>query len=113
MTPAAPARMLLIPAKASPYVLVLRRKPSKCFHVMRWNTHKDTIEHGSWFFGQLYPYRCDISFDGQWMVYLALGSKGQTWTAICRLPFLRAITWYENGGTYGGGGIGSSRELCC
>jgi len=63
------ARIHLLPAKAAPYVLVIRRKPSKCFHIIRWNTQADTLEHDSWFHGKLYPKRCDISFDGQRLVH--------------------------------------------
>jgi hypothetical protein len=65
MTPADPARIHLLPAKGAACVVVIRRKPSKCFHVIRWNTRTDELEHGSWFHGKLYPKRCDVSFDGE------------------------------------------------
>ncbi len=110
MTPADPARIHLLPAKASPYVLVLRRKPSKRFHVIRWNTRSDALEHGSWFHGKLYPKRCDISFDGQWMIYLATGASGDTWNGICRLPFLRTVVEAPNMGTWNGGGYWRDRR---
>jgi hypothetical protein len=58
-----PARIHLLPAKAAPYVVVLRRKPTKWFHVLRWNTETDLIEHGSWFKGTLYSERADVSFE--------------------------------------------------
>ncbi|MEM7773351.1 MAG: hypothetical protein AAF327_22955, partial [Cyanobacteria bacterium P01_A01_bin.37] len=94
MKPAQPARIHLLPAKRSPYVLVIRRKPSKCFHIIRWNTKTDRLEHGSWFNGKLYPKRCDISFDGQWMVYLAMGDSGNTWTpALARSLYLCSFSW--------------------
>ena len=110
MTPADPARIHLLPAKESPYVLVIRRKPSKRFHIIRWNTKLDTLEHGSWFNGKLYPKRCDISFDGQWMVYLALGGSGDIWNGICRLPYLRTIAEGPNIGTWNGGGYWRDRK---
>lgn len=104
MTPGDPARIHLIPAALSPYVLVIRRKPSKCFHIIRWNTTSDKLEHGSWFDGKLYPKRCDISLDGEWMVYLAMGASGDTWNGICRLPYLRTMAEGPNLGTWYGGG---------
>jgi len=104
MIPAAPARIHLIPSKGSPYVLIIRRKPSKRFHVIRWNTKSDTLEYGSWFTGKLYPKRCDISFDGQWMVYLAMGATGETWNGISKAPFLRTVAESSNMGTWYGGG---------
>jgi len=111
MTPADPARIHLLPAKASPYVVVIRRKPSKCFHVIRWNTKSGGLEHGSWFHGKLFPKRCDISFDGKWMVYLAMGASGDTWNGICRLPFLRAVVEGPNMGTWNGGGYWRHRHM--
>lgn len=72
---------------------------------MVWNTNTDHIEHGSWFRGTLYPDRCDISWDGQWFVYNALGSRGdESWSGICRLPFLKTVFEWDNPGDYGGGG---------
>lgn len=99
-----PARIHLLPAKGSPYVAVIRRKPSKVFHIIRWNTKYDELEYGSWFSGKLYPKRCDISFDGKWMVYLAMGGKGNTWNGVCQLPWLKTHLETENMGTWFGGG---------
>ena len=110
MKPAEPARIHLLPAKESPYVVVIRRKPSKCFHIIRWNTKTDELEHGSWFSGKLYPKRCDISFDGNWMVYLAMGDGGNTWNGICRLPFLKTVAQGPNMGTWFGGGYWRDRK---
>ncbi|MDY7107484.1 MAG: hypothetical protein SYC29_02500 [Planctomycetota bacterium] len=90
---------------SAPYMVVLRRKPSKKFHVLLWNTKSDQIISGSWFTGKLYPKRCDISFDGKWMVYFAMGSGGKTWNGVCRLPSLKTIAEGDNGDTtYFGGG---------
>ena len=100
-----PARIHLLPAKGSPYVAVIRRKPSKVFHIIRWNTEDDCLEYGSWFNGKLYPKRCDISFDGKWMVYLAMGGKnGNAWSGVCLLPRLKTYLEADNIGTWFGGG---------
>jgi hypothetical protein len=104
------ARIHLLPAKTAPIVCIIRRKPSKCFHVIKWNTSNDEFEHGSWFHGKLYPLRCDVSFDGQWMVYLAMGADGKTWNGICKPPWLRTVCDAPNMGTYGGGGYWENQD---
>lgn len=110
MTPAEPARIHLLPARDAPYVVIVRRKPSRWFHVLRLNTKTNEIEHGSWFAGKLYPMRCDVSFDGVWMVYLAMGSNGETWNGVCRAPFLRTVAQGSNMGTWFGGGYWPHRK---
>ncbi|MFQ5502964.1 MAG: hypothetical protein ACE5EQ_11805 [Phycisphaerae bacterium] len=97
-------RIHLLPAKRAPRVVIIRRKPSKVFHILLWNTKSDEIEHGSWFRGRLFPFRCDVSFDGRWMVYLAMGSHAETWNGLCRPPWLKTIVDWENVGTWHGGG---------
>lgn len=106
-----PARIHLLPAKEAPLAVILRRKPSKLFHVMTWNTETDAIEHGSWFRGRLYPLEADVSFDGQWMVYFALGANGMdSWTGICRLPMLKTV-WDAKSIIDGGGYWRGRNEL--
>jgi hypothetical protein len=104
------ARIHLLPAKEAPVVVIIRRKPSKVFHVMRWNTGTDAIEHGSWFRGTLYPMRCDVAFDGNWMVYLAMGATGDTWNGLCKLPWLKTVSESENDGAWNGGGYWKDRR---
>ena len=106
-----PARIHLLPAKSSPIVVIIRRKPSKIFHVISWDTSRNILEPGSWFEGKLYPMRCDISPDGKWMVYLAMGSKGETWNGICKVPWLKTYAESENMGTWFGGGYWDSEGI--
>ncbi len=100
-----PARLHLLRAHDAPIIAIVRRGPSKLFHVIKWNTEKDKLEYGSWFSGTLYPMRCDLSFDGKWMVYLAMGAGGETWNGCCQLPFLKTHLKGENNGTWNGGGV--------
>lgn len=104
-TPPPPARIHLLPAKEAPVVIVIRRKPSRRYHILRWNTETDEIESGSWFSGRIYEMRSDVSFDGEWMTYLAMGATGKTWVGICQPPFLRTTVHWDNSGTYHGGGV--------
>lgn len=105
-----PARIHLLAARAAPYVIVLRRKPSEFYHIMRWNTKTDQIEHGSWFQGRIYELRCDVSFDGKYMVYFAHGNNGQTWTGVCKLPFLTTLFHRNEISTYYGGGVFDAKK---
>ena len=101
-TPPKPARIRLLPAREAPYVVIVRRKPTRQFHILRWNTETGEVEHGSWFEGRIYALRSDVSFDGQWMVYLALGANADTWNGVCRVPFLRTEMEGSNHGTWHG-----------
>ena len=94
------ARLHLLRAHEAPVIVVIRRGPSKLFHIIKWNTKSDELEYGSWFSGKLYPMRCDVSFDGKWMVYEALGARTEWWNGCCVLPFLKT---YLEGDNSGGG----------
>lgn len=110
--PRTTARLHLLPAKKKPIVVVLRRKPSRGYHVLQWHTRRHQLTSGSWFRGRLYEGRCDVSWDGRWMVYLAMGSQGETWNGICRPPWLRTVADLPNCGTWAGGGVFTQpREL--
>lgn len=109
-TKAPPARIHLLTAKEAPIVVVIRRKPSRLVHIMRWNTETDEMEHGSWFNGRIYEMRCDLSFDGKYMIYLAMGASGETWTGVCEPPYLRTLVDWPNEGTWEGGGMFSASD---
>jgi len=72
---------------------------------------KRRVEEGSWFRGKLYALRCDVSFDGKHMVYLAMGSRGNTWNGVCRLPWLATQTEAENMGAWFGGGYFADKKV--
>ena len=107
---APPCRLFIIPARDRPMALILRRGPAAWYHLIRWDTTKDTFEHGAWFRGRIYEERCDLSPDGELFLYFALqGRRWQTtykgaWTAISRVPWLHALTLWPQGHTWGGGG---------
>jgi hypothetical protein len=105
MDAAPTARIHLLPAKEAPYVIIIRRKPSKTFHIIRWNVEHDEFEHGSWFTGHIYAHRSDVSFDGKWMVYFASGASGDLWNGVCLLPYLKTYLEANAADTWGGGGF--------
>lgn len=95
-------RLRLVLASKAPTAVILRRGPSKWFHVLRWDLRDDFLEPGSWFHGRIYEDTCTVSSDGRWMFYLAanftlstsqqLGSTA--WFALCHPPWLKAV-WME------------------
>lgn len=86
---------------------MIRRKPSRWFHLIVWNTQTDEFIHGSWLNGTLYPLRSDVSFDGRYLVYLAMVKPARTWNGLCELPWLKTIDEARNTGTWHGGGYWS------
>jgi hypothetical protein len=91
---------------------VVQRKRSKLFHILVIDTRKRSVEEGSWFRGKLYPKRCDVSFDGQYMIYLALSADASaTWNGLCRLPYLRTLAHADNFGTWFGGGYFAAPDV--
>jgi hypothetical protein len=105
------SRIHLLVAKTAPTLVILQRKRAKLFHVVTVDTKRRQVEEGSWFRGKLYVKRCDVSFDGKHMVYLAMGSKGNTWNGICRLPWLSTLTEAENMGSWFGGGYFADKKI--
>lgn len=100
-----PPRIFCIPSTDSPWVAVLRRGPSPWYHVGRWNPVNGTWEGGAWFRGRLYPQRCDLSPDGQWLAYMAWQGTaswalGPSYVAVSRLPWLHALAAWGLGSTY-------------
>lgn len=106
------SRIHLLAAREAPTIVVLQRKRAKLFHVITIDTETLQITEGSWFRGKLYGMRCDVSFDGKFMVYLAMGANGNIWNGVCRLPWLTTLIEAENTGAwYGGGYFADQRVL--
>jgi hypothetical protein len=102
------SRIHLLAAREAPIIVVLQRKRAKLFHLITLDTENHRINEGSWFRGVLYAIQSDVSFDGQFMVYLARGAHGETWSGLCRLPWLRTLVHVEKPIT--GGGYFSGRH---
>lgn len=107
------AKLFVITARKEPTAVILRRGRYKRFtwyHVIKWDMRRDRFEHGAWFKGRIYEKKCDVSPDGRLFVYFVhQGSRAGTpfthaWTAISRVPWLKALVVWPQGTTYGGGG---------
>ena len=99
-----PARIDLIPARRAPKILLLRRKPSKVFHLILLDTRARSLTYGAWFQGRIYSARSDISADGEWFVYFAMGKNG-CWSGISKPPSLTNICDQTHDDTWYGGGF--------
>ena len=107
-----PCWMWVLLAREASTAVILRRGPTQWWHVVEWDTRRDSFVKGQWFRGRLYPGKCDVSPNGKLLVYFGgkfraykSGGYGDTWTAVSRPPYLTALALWPVGGTYGGGGV--------
>jgi hypothetical protein len=110
MTQDSPARLHILLARNALSGVIIRRGPSKVSCSIGWNRADDTFLVGQWLKGRIYERRSDLSPDGQYLIYFALNGRWQSesagaWSAISRAPYLKAIGFWPNGTTYGGGGL--------
>jgi hypothetical protein len=110
-------RLFVIPARDAPTAVILRRGPSRWYHLILWDMERDAFTEGVWFRGRIYEEKCDLSPDGKLFVYFAykgirlVDSIVDSWTGVSRPPWLRALVVWPQGTTYGGGGrfVGNRR----
>ncbi|WP_161883251.1 hypothetical protein [Deinococcus alpinitundrae] len=125
--PLPPARIWVLLASEASTAVIFRRGPSRWTRLYLWNTRTDEITPGSWFEGQLYEAMSDLSPDGEHLLYFArnesLGrqraakvrfgvDRFDTWTALCRPPWVKAVgLWRVSGGFTGGGVFDKNRTV--
>jgi hypothetical protein len=96
-----PPRLHVLPA--ADVAVVIRRGPSRWWHVLRWQLDPPHVEPGAWFRGQLYPRRCDVSADGALFGYFALAGRPPPWDsylAVSKVPWLHALAAWHQGSTW-------------
>lgn len=103
-----PARLHVLLAREAPVGLVIRRGPARQVATILWNRETDAFTVGQWFKGRIYERRCDISPDGAYLIYHAMDAKWSTetkgaWTAVSRVPYLKALALYPGMCGTGGG----------
>ena len=99
-------RLYCILARDAPRAVLFRRGPSKRVLLVSWDTSNDTFDDGQWLNGRIYERRCDLSPDGELLLYFAATWKGpyQSWSAVSRPPYLTALALWPKGDGWGGGG---------
>ncbi len=60
--------------------------------------------------GRIYERRCDLSPDGRKLIYFAMNGRSHSetkgsWTAVSRVPYLKAISLFGKGDCWHGGGM--------
>jgi hypothetical protein len=75
--------------------------------LVAWRTDDDTFEEGQWLSGRVYERRCDLSPNGNYLLYFAAKWKEPlaSWTAVSRPPYFTAIALWPKGDAWGGGGL--------
>lgn len=100
-------RLYCILARDAPVGVIFRRGPSKQVCLIKWDLKSDTFEVGQWFKGRIYERRCDLSPNGDKLVYFAYNETSDlgAWTGISKIPYFTALALWPNIDTYGGGGL--------
>ena len=112
-----PAHLHVLLARDAKVGLVIRRGPSKSVCTVLWNRERATFKPGQWLRGRIYERRCDLSPDGSHFIYFAMNGRWQSetrgsWTAISRVPYLKAVSLFAKGDCWHGGGLFvSNREF--
>lgn len=105
-----PARLHVLLAREAKIGLVIRRGPSKSACTLLWDRKRDRFKLGQWIRGRIYERRCDLSPDGKHLIYFAMNGRWESetkgaWTAISRVPYLKAINLFAKGDCWHGGGL--------
>ena len=105
-------RLYVLLARAAPLGVIFRRGPSNQLLLIKWNLEQDTFEYGQWLKARIYERRCDLSPEGDMLLYFAANWRKpyQSWTAISRPPYLTALALWPKGDGWGGGGHFVSRS---
>ena len=99
-------RLYAILARKAPFGVVFRRGPTNHVLLIKWYTANDSFEYGQWLKGRIYERRCDLSPQGDLLLYFAANYRPpyRSWTAISRPPYLSALALWPKGDGWGGGG---------
>ena len=100
-------RLYALIARDIQNAIIFRRGPSKHVQLLKWDLETDNIIAGQWLKGRVYERRCDLSPDGEYLIYFAANYKSPygTWTAISKPPFFTALALWPKGDAWGGGGM--------
>jgi hypothetical protein len=114
MKPAYP-RLQILMAQDTRVGLVIRHGPPKSVCTMRWDRSRDKFVLGQWMRGRIDTETCNLSPNGDFFLYTARKNSAIhwrviAWTAVSRVPYLKAIAYYPHRGE--GGWFLSDSEYC-
>jgi hypothetical protein len=93
-------RLHVLLAKDADIGIVFRRGPAAWWHILKWNLSKFTLEQGAWLKGTLYPTRSAVSHDGKVIAYFAKHGSWDTYLALSKPPWLKALCAWKTTGTW-------------
>ena len=96
----ASCRLHVLLAKNADIGIVFRRGPAAWWHILKWDLAKFTIESGAWLKGTLYPTRSAVSHDGKVIAYFARHGSWDTYLALSKPPWLKALCAWKTVGTW-------------
>lgn len=104
--------MYALMAREVPRAVIFRRGPTRHVLLLSWNLETDEIVPGQWFKGRIYERRCDLSPDGELLIYFAAKYKAPlfSWSAISKPPYFTALALWPKGDGWGGGGLFETRR---
>lgn len=109
------SRIHVLLASQAPIGLVIRRGPSRSVATLLWDRRRDEFRLGQWFKGRIYERRCDLSPDGKFFIYFAMNGKWSSeargaWSAVSRVPYLKALALFPKGDCWHGGGLWTGKR---
>lgn len=116
--PAPPPRLTVLTARDADVAVVLRRGPSSWARLHRWDTATDTVEDGGWLRARVSGRRIDLSPDGRLFVAFVAAHgrtpdvRRDTWVALSRPPWWRALALWFDGSTWSYGGFFADVDSC-
>ena len=96
----AACRLHVLLAKDADIGIVFRRGPAAWWHILKWDLADFTLESGAWLKGTLYPTRSAVSYDGKVIAYFAMHGSWDTYLALSKPPWLKALCAWKTSGTW-------------
>lgn len=99
--PIAPRVFVLIPTDGYNAIVICRFNSRKT-GVFKWDLLSNKVTVSQWLKSRIHESLSDISLDGKYFIYTA-NDKGYGYTAISKAPWIKAISFWWDGGFRGGG----------
>ena len=92
---------VLIPIESHNAIIICRHS-SKKTGVFGWDMLINKVTVSQWLKSRIHEYFSDITPDGKYFIYSSI-DKGYSYTAISKAPWIKAISFWWDGGFRGGG----------
>ena len=104
-----PPRLHVLQSPGSDRALIISRVRSKLFAFQLWSQSTNQRSKVLWYHGRVYEWRCDLSYDGRFVVFFATVPRptDQVYgmTSVCRAPWGQPLFRWTQGHSNCGGGV--------